>query len=123
MEEFKIELDLKQIKERVNAVIDKAVVDALGKSKTDLEDTIKKYFASPYFGNKISQFESAFDWAVEAAFREGVQKAMEELNLKELVASKTKEILSENNFITELAEAKVRASLGLPPKNNDPNSI
>lgn len=41
---------------------------------------------------------------------------MEELNFKELIAEKAKEMLSNSDLIKELAEAKVRSSLGLPNK-------
>lgn len=43
----------------------------------------------------------------------GLEKAMNELNFKELIAEKAKEILSDNNFIADLAEKKIRYSLGL----------
>jgi hypothetical protein len=39
---------------------------------------------------------------------------MTELNFKELIAQKAKELLSSENFIKDLAERKVRSSLGLP---------
>ena len=41
---------------------------------------------------------------------------MTELNFKELIAEKAKELLKSDNLIQELAEAKVRSSLGLPQK-------
>lgn len=41
------------------------------------------------------------------------EKALDELNFKELIAEKAKQVLSDNNFIKDLAEQKVRRSLGL----------
>lgn len=38
---------------------------------------------------------------------------MEEMNFTEIIAKKAKEVLSDGNFIQDLAIAKVRSSLGL----------
>jgi len=77
---------------------------------------IKEYFEKSFFNNKDTAFDNALDYTIEAALREGLDKAMKELNFTELVAAKAKELLSEPNYIAELAEAKVRSSLGLPSK-------
>ena len=77
---------------------------------------IADYFKRAFFNDKKNEFESALDYTIEIAFREGIEKAMTELNFKELIAEKAKELLKSDNLIQELAEAKVRSSLGLPQK-------
>jgi len=114
MNEFKVEIDGKQLKDRINEVLDSSIRLALGKNKADIEGILENYFSKGVFKNKISEFDNALDWEVEAAFREGVSKAIEELDFKEIIAKKAKELLQDDDLITQLAEAKVRSSLGLP---------
>ena len=114
MEHFKIEIDGKQIKEMYNSIINRVIEESLSKYRENIELSVKTYFDKGFFKDKISSFESALDWAIEASFRDGINKAMESLDFKEMIAEKAKELLSSNDFISKLAEAKVRASLGLP---------
>lgn len=113
---FKIEIDRKQIVETINASIQDKIKAEMNAQMGDIEKSIKQYFKRSFFNDKQNEFESALDWTVEAAFREGINSAMEELNFKELIAEKAKELLKSDNLIKELAEAKVRSSLGLPQK-------
>ncbi len=93
------------------------VLNSAKSHKEDIERSIDKIFnTGSIFNKRESEFESALDWSIEHLFREGLTKAMEELGFKEMIAGKAKEILSNNDFISELAEAKVRSSLGLPKK-------
>ena len=114
MEEFKIALSAREITEMVKETVGAAVQKSLNANKDQIERSIDQYFKKGIFDNKTSQFDSALDWGVENAFREGLDLAMKELGFKELIAQKAKEILSDNDFIKDLAERKVRASLGLP---------
>jgi nucleoside-diphosphate-sugar epimerase len=113
MENLNINLSVKDLTEMVKETIGKSIEKSLNDNKEQIEKSIDGYFKKAFLNNKESQFESALDWAVETAFRIGLEKAMGELNFKELIAEKAKEILSDNNFIKELAEQKVRRSLGL----------
>jgi len=114
METLKIELSVKDLTEMVKENVGNAVAKSLNANKEQIEKSIDQYFKKSIYDNKASQFENALDWAVENSFRHGLEQAMTELNFKELIAQKAKEILSDNNFIKELAEKKVRSSLGLP---------
>lgn len=116
MEEFKIQIDQKQLTELFNNALAGIIEKSISNQKEQIEGTIKTYFDKGYFKDKSTQFDNALDWAVECAFRDGLNKAMEELNYKELIAEKAKEILSDGNLINELAEEKIRTSLGLPKK-------
>lgn len=113
MEEFKIEIDRREIVDIINAGVQEKIKSALKNNSHDIDESIKQYFYKGVFKEKSTQFDSALDWTIEIAFREGLTIAMEELNYKEMIAQKAKELLSDNNFIAELAEKKVRASLGL----------
>lgn len=117
MESFKIEVDAKDLKEKFNAILSKVIEDSLTKEKESIQESIKTYFHKSFFNDKITQFDRALDWQIESVFREGVGKAMEELNFKELIAEKAKEMLSNSDLIKDLAEEKVRSSLGLPKKD------
>ena len=116
MKTFKIEIDRKAIVETINTSIQDKIKSQMNAQMGDIEETIKQYFKRSFFNDKKNEFESALDWTVEAAFRKGINSAMEELNFKELIAEKAKELLRSDNLIQKLAEAKVRSSLGLPQK-------
>lgn len=116
-EKFKIEIDRKLISDTINEKIVGTILSQMELQKKDIESSIKDYFQKSFFRDKDTMFENALDWTIENAFRSGITKAMEDLNFTEVIASKAKEILSDNNFISELAEQKVRASLGLPQKH------
>lgn len=113
MEKFKIEIDRAQIVDTINTGIQEKVRAQMKAQDKDIDEAITQYFKKSLFNNQSSRFESALDYTVEAAFRKGLEMAMEQLNFKEMIAQKAKELLSDNNFIAELAEKKVRASLGL----------
>lgn len=113
-EKLKLELSVKDLHDIVKDTIGNAIKSSLSKNTDQINTSIDAYFHKAFFQNKESQFESALDWAVENAFRLGLEQAMNELNYKELIASKCKEILLDNDFISRLAESKVRRSLGLP---------
>jgi len=114
MEDLKINLSVREITEMVKETIADSIQKSLNENKEQIEKSIYGYFKKNMFNNKETEFESSLDWAVENAFREGLTKAMNELNFKELIALKAKEILSSEDFIKDLAEKKVRSSLGLP---------
>jgi adenosine deaminase len=113
MEGIEVKLSVKDINDLVKDRVLEAVKQQLSSSEADIKKSIEQYFKKPIFDNKINEFERSLDWSVEAAFREGVDIAMKELKFKELIAEKAKEILSDGNFIQELALQKVKASLGL----------
>jgi hypothetical protein len=110
LENLNVRLNAGDLKQIVIDTLTSSINKSLQKNKEQIETSLDNYFKK---GIKESDFESTLDWAVEASFREGINKAMEELNFKELIAQKAKEILSDNNFIKDLAEKKVRSSLGL----------
>lgn len=116
MEKFKIEIDRREIVETINKGLHDKIKEQMNAQSKDIEKSIEEYFKRSFFNDKKTQFDQALDYTIEIAFREGLEKAMEEMNFKELIAEKAKELLSKDNFIQELAEAKVRSSLGLPQK-------
>jgi hypothetical protein len=116
MEKFKIEIDRREIVETINKGIHDKIREQMNAQSKDIEASIADYFKRAFFNDKKNEFESALDYTIEIAFREGIEKAMTELNFKELIAEKAKELLKSDNLIQELAEAKVRSSLGLPKK-------
>ena len=113
MESIKIEIDRKNILDIVNNKVSENILSYMDKNMEDINKSIEKYFKLSFFQDKNTQFENALDWTIEDAFREGIKTAMEDLKFKELIAEKAKEILSNDDFIKELAVAKVKSSLGL----------
>lgn len=113
MEKFIVEIDRKEI----SSIIQKGIKDKIEKEMSDqsanIEKSIKEYFNRSFFDNKTNQFDSALDWTIENAFREALEQAMNEMNLKELIVKTAKEFLSKGDYIQKLAEAKVKSSLGL----------
>jgi uncharacterized membrane protein YheB (UPF0754 family) len=114
MENLNINLSVKELTDMVKETVENSIQKSLNANKDQIEKSIDVYFKKGMFDSKESQFESSLDWAVENAFRLGLEQAMTELNFKELIAQKAKELLSNENFIKDLAEKKVRSSLGLP---------
>lgn len=113
MENLNVTLNSGDFKKIVIDTLSNSINKSLEKNKEHIETSLDSFFKNGIFDNKRTDFESALDWAVESSFREGLNKAMEELGFKELIAQKAKEILSDSNFIKDLAEKKVRSSLGL----------
>lgn len=113
MENINVTLNAGDFKQIVIDTLSNSINKSLEKNKGHIETSLDNYFKKGMFEKRETDFESALDWAVESCFREGLNKAMEELNFKEIIAQKAKEILSDPNFIKDLAEKKVRASLGL----------
>ena len=116
MENFTIEIDRELVKKRVNETIDASINKALKDKKEDIERALTDFLNKGFFKDKTSSFDKALDWVVDRAFSDGLEKAMDELDFKEVIAEKAKELLSNPDFISDLAEAKVRSSLGLPQK-------
>lgn len=114
MENLNINLSVKELTDMVKETVGNSIQKSLNENKEQIEKSIYSYFKKAFFDNRESEFESALDWAVENAFRLGLEQAMNELNFKELIAQKAKDLLSNENFIKDLAEKKVRSSLGLP---------
>lgn len=114
MENLNINLSVKELTDMVKETVGNSIQKSLYANKDQIEKSIDSYFKKALFDNKESQFESALDWAVENPFRLGLEQAMQELNFKEMIAQRAKELLSSENFIKDLAEKKVRQSLGLP---------
>jgi hypothetical protein len=112
MENMKFELSVDEIATIVKETIVSSVKKSISANEKQVEESMKEYFKKSIFEKKMSQFESSLDWAIERTFREGVEKALIELDFKELVAEKTKEILSDGNFVKKIAEQKVRKALG-----------
>lgn len=114
MENLNVTLNAGDFKQIVIDTLSSSINKSLEKNKEHIETSLDNYFKKGMFEKRETDFESALDWAVESFFREGLNKAMEELGFKEVIAQKAKEILSDANFIKDLAEKKVRSSLGLP---------
>jgi len=113
MEDINVTLNVGDLKQIVVNTLTGSIEKSLLKNKEHIETSLDSYFKKGMFEKRETDFESALDWAVESCFREGLNKAMEELGFKEVVAEKAKELLSDPDFIKDLAYKKVRSSLGL----------
>lgn len=119
-EKIEMKVNVGILKEMFETTLKGYVNNSLLKNKENIEKSLDKLFNNgTIFSTKASEFESAMDWAIETEFRDGITKALQELNFKEMIAKKAKEILTNNDFITQLAEDKIRASLGLPKKETN----
>jgi len=114
MENLNVTLNAGDFKQIVKESLTDSINKSLEKNKEHIETSLDAYFKKGMFEKRETDFESALDWAIESCFREGLNTAMEELGFKEIIAQKAKELLSDPNFIKDLAEKKVRSSLGLP---------
>ena len=97
------------LKDTVTSIIKKSV----DKNIDNIEIAISKFFTPAMWDKKETEFENALNWAVEIQLREGLNQGLEEMNFKEMVASKVKVILSDETFLKDLAVKKIRQSLGL----------
>ena len=116
MENFKFEMSVQEMTAIAKEKMSSLIINGLNVNESQIKESLNSFFVKSRFDSKFSSFESNLDWAVENCFRLGLEQALDELNFKEFVASKAKEILSDETFLRDLAEAKVRSSLGLPPK-------
>jgi len=108
-----INIDEKEISKILSESLKSKIEYGLARYSDNIDKSMQEAFYKKYAGNNDNIFDRVLDWAIEDAFRDGLQKAMEELNFKEKIAVKAKEILQDDNFITKLAKAKVKESLGL----------
>lgn len=115
MIEFKIEE--KELFTMVNQILFDQIKKSMVANTDNIQKSLNTFFEHGFLSNKKNKFDESLDWVVECAFRTGVETAMEEMNLKEIISNKVKEIMT-TEFISDLAEEKVRASLGLGPKQN-----
>jgi len=113
MEDLNLTVNVGDLKQIVKDTLSSSINKSLEKNKQQIELSLDNYFKKGMFDKRESDFDNALDWAVESCFRDGLEKAMEELGYREVIATKAKEILSDPNFIKDLAEKKVRQSLGL----------
>ena len=115
-QEFKIRIDAKAIREQINASIQHKITTQLNAQEQDIEKSIKDFFYKGFHSITRNAFENSLDYVIEGALRQGLEKAMEELGFHEMIAEKAKTYLQDDDILRELAEGKVRASLGLPQK-------
>jgi len=114
MEELNIkllEISVKDIKNALNESIEKLVHKSFSKHENIILIKIEKYFERDWYGD--TKFERQFQDAFNLSMQEGIEKAIIDLDLKNTIAEKSKIILSDNDFISKLAEQKIRNSLGL----------
>jgi hypothetical protein len=121
-QDISISISVPELTDIVKGRITASILEAFDNNKVKIKESLNQYFNKGVFNDKKSSFESSLDWAVENSFRIGLDKAMTEMGFSEIIAAKAKEILSSNDFIAELAEAKIRASLGLPNKATGTNT-
>ena len=110
---IKLEFTTKELVDLMKSTVAHSIEKAMVNNKENIDISLKQYFKKSIFDDRKNDFENALDWAIEACFRTGVEKAMTELNFQEVVCQKAKELLSDNNFVAEIAMKKVMASLGL----------
>lgn len=114
MENIDLGITVSVIQDMIKDNLSTSINNSLFKSKEKIDTSIANYFNNGGgFSKKESQFDSVLDWAVEQIFRDSLNQILKELDYKELIMEKCKEILSDGDFIKDLAEKKVKASLGL----------
>lgn len=118
IEGFKITVDRDAIVELINEGVRDRISEELRAQSEHITMSIGEYFKKGFFRDIKSKFDNALDYTVDEAFRQATGTVMKEMNFTELVAEAARKMMTDEGFIQELAEAKVRASLGLPKKEN-----
>lgn len=116
-EKFNIEIDREEIIDLIKTTVKDRLIKQLKLQTENIDKSISEYFNRSFFHDKKNDFENALDWAVEDAFRLGISEVMQELDFKSIIADKARELLKDDTLIHDLAEAKVRSSLGLNLKH------
>ena len=111
--ETEIKLTTADINDILKESVANIIRNKITQHKADIESGVDAIFKKSVFDSKTTNFEKALDLAMENEFRIGIEMALKELDFKKLVAIKAIEILSDGNFIKEVAEKKVLSSLGL----------
>ncbi|RYC69611.1 hypothetical protein [Spirosoma sordidisoli] len=104
-----------EIAATVKDIVSKAILSSVSARKEDMETSVKEFFQRPLFKNQESQFERSLNWAIDSVFQSAVEDILRELNFKEMVARTARKLLSEEGFLRDIAEEKVRQALGLLP--------
>lgn len=118
MSEFKIEIDAEAIRKQIDEAIQYKIKRQLEAQNNGIEESIKDFFYKGFHSNVQTRFERSLDFVIDNALQQGLDKAMEELGFIEMIAEKAKIYLQDDAVLKDLAEEKVRASLGLPPKES-----
>lgn len=113
MNEIEIKLSITEMRQELNKFFIEEIRKQLSFSEKEIRAQLNQFLERKSFSSRESQYESALDWAIEDGLRRGVQSALEELSFAELVKARVVELLSDKEFLTELAREKVKKSMGL----------
>ncbi len=113
MNNVKVEITNDMVQSAIDSYLKDMISRSMETHKIGISKQVGDYFSDVFIGRKLETLERGLDWALEDCFRTGVNKAMTELNYTEMIAEKAKELLVDDKFIRDLAQAKVMDALGL----------
>lgn len=109
MENFKIEIDINDINQVIKNRIIEKVITILNKNDDNLTTQIDNFFRKSFFDNKNSLFETALNDSLDRIFRQSLEEVMNDLNVKEIVIKKLKELLSSDEYFKEIVYKKIKS--------------
>jgi len=112
MQEIKITIDSEHIQEAINSELNKEIKHILKSNEESfsLGNTMKQLLDTGTWGNKYkSTIEKNLDWAIDSCFNTAIHESIEEIGLKDVIKAEVNKIISDPEWIKEIAKKKVEA--------------
>ena len=113
MEYFNLQISKQEMKEIALKHFNAKIESEFSKASPLFEKAFESFFNQKDWTIRSERFNDGYDWAIEQATREGIQKAIKELNLTELIYQEAMKIMSDGEFIKEMAKDKIKSILKL----------
>lgn len=113
MDEIQIKLSQEDINKIMTNIVSEKITNTIMVDMPDFNQRVKEIFQRAIFANDKNEVVKSVEFAVENSVRDGVYKALIELNFEDMVCKIAKEILQDENFVYELAKKRVTDSLGI----------
>jgi len=111
MDGIKFEMTKEQFLEIAKTHLIEIVNKSFEEEKPKFKEGFDNFFKNNNWKFEAKRFQDGYDWAIEEATRKGFHKALDELNFEEEIYKKAMEILSDGEFVKELAKEKLKSIL------------
>jgi len=111
MDGIKFEMTKEQFFKIASTHLEAIVSKSFEQQKPRFKEGFDNFFKNKDWTFKSERFQDGYDWAIEEATRKGIQRALIELNFEEQIYQKAMEILSDGEFVKEMAKDKLKSIL------------
>jgi len=111
-DELTINIDKNAIVNKIQESLDCVIETEMKNNEVNVLKSIKNLFRVEMFGTN-SDLDDQLKWSVELAVKCGFDKAIKEIGLEDKITEMTKELLSDEKVILEIAKKKIEQSFGI----------